>query len=127
MTKTKSSPLTPSEWKIMRIVWERKKGGSRDICHEAGEKYGWSPSTVKTLLSRLVNKGYLKTTLIGNSFLYEPAKAAITALYKAADFLLDNVIHGTKGPLLSYMVKQSNLSPSEIEELRSLLENYEEE
>jgi len=127
MTKKKSGLLTPSEWKIMRIVWERKAGASRDFCREAGERYGWAPSTVKTLLSRLVNKGFLKTTRVGNSFLYEPAKAALSTLYKAADYLLDNVVHGTKGPLLSYMVKKSNLSPQEINELRALLENYKEE
>ena len=127
MADKKNHPLTPSEWKIMRIVWEKKQGASRDFYREAGEKYGWAPSTVKTLLSRLVGKGYLKTTRVGNSFLYQPAKAALATLYKAADFLLDNVVHGTTGPLLSYMVEQSHLSPQEIDELCSLLEQYKEE
>ena len=127
MAKKQSEPLTPSEWKIMRIVWAKKSGASRDFCREAGENYGWSPSTVKTLLGRLVKKGFLKTTRIGNSFLYEPVKPAILTLYKAADYLLDNIVHGTKGPLLSYLVKKSRLSPEEVDELQSVLNDYKEE
>ena len=111
----------------MRIIWAKKSGASRDFYREAGEKYGWSPSTVKTLLSRLVQKGFLKTTRVGNSFLYEPVKPALPTLYKAADYLLDNVVHGTKGPLLSYMVKKSRLSPEEVDELLSVLNDYREE
>ena len=124
MAKKKTDPLTPSEWKIMRIAWERKSLASRDFCQEAGKKYDWAPSTVKTLLSRLVEKGYLKTTRIGNSFLYEPARPALSTLYRAADNLLGNIVDGTTGPLLSYMVKKSDLSLEEVEELRALLDKY---
>ena len=127
MAQKQSKLLTSSEWKIMRIVWAKKSGDSRDFCREAGEKYDWSSSTVKTLLSRLVQKGFLKTTRIGNSFLYEPAKPALSTLYAAADYFLDNIVHGTKGPLLSYMVKKSRLSPEEVSELLSVLNDYKEE
>lgn len=122
MGRRTSDPLTPAEWKIMRILWQRKSCAARDVYQAAGEAHGWAPSTVKTLLRRLVEKGYLTTTQVGNSFLYRPARPALKSLCGAADALLENALEGTTGPLLSYMVKKSNLSAEEIEELKSLLD-----
>jgi len=114
--------LTPAEWKIMKIIWQQGQGAARDVYQVAGKKYGWAPSTVKTILRRLVEKDYLKTSQIGNSFLYRPARPVLKSLCGAADILLDHALDGTVGPLLAYMVKKSRLSPEELLELRGLIE-----
>ena len=122
-SRTPKDPLSPAEWRIMRIVWRLKECAARDVYTEAGEEHGWSVSTVKTMLRRLVEKGYLKAKPVGNSFLYRPAKSAIASLTRAADTLLDNTLEGTTGPLLAYMVKKSELSDAEVAELRALLDS----
>src|SRR5262245_36439956 len=116
--------LTQAEWKIMKIVWGRRSCAARDVYESAGAEHGWAPTTVKTLLHRLVEKGYLTTTQVGNSFLYKPTKPAIKPLLGAADALLDNVLDGLAGPLLAHMVKKSKLSREELSQLRSLLEEH---
>ena len=122
MPQPSSQRLTPAEWKVMKIIWEQKQCAARDVCEAAGHKHGWAVSTVKTILRRLVEKGYLKTTQVGNSFLYRPARPALKSLLGAADTLLENAIEGTVGPLLAYMVKKGDLSAEELAELRSLLD-----
>ena len=114
--------LTPAEWKIMKIIWQQGQGAARDVYQVAGKKYGWAPSTVKTILRRLVEKDYLKTRQIGNSFLYRPARPVLKSLCGAADVLLDHALDGTVGPLLAYMVKNGRLSPGELQDLRGLIE-----
>ena len=114
--------LTPAEWKVMKIVWQQGSGAARDVYEVAGDTHGWAPSTVKTILRRLVSKGYLKTTQVGNSFLYRPARPLLKSLYSAADTLLGNALEGTVGPLLVYMVNKGDLSAEELAELRSRLE-----
>ncbi len=114
--------LTPAEWKVMKIVWEKKSCAARDVYQVAGKAHGWVPSTTKTILSHLAEKGYLKTTRVGNSFLYRPARTALKSLFRAADTLLDNALEGTVGPLLAYMVKKGELSAEELEQLRSLVD-----
>src|SRR6476620_1087845 len=99
--------LTAAEWKVMGIAWRLKRCAAREVYVEAGRRYGWAPTTVKTLLRRLVDKGYLTTEQVGNIFLYRPARSALKALYGAADALLENALEGTSGPLLSYMVSKS--------------------
>ena len=122
MPREKPDPLTPAEWKVMKIVWQLKTGAARDVYELAGREYGWAASTVKTLLRRLVEKGFLTYTQVGNSFLYRPARQPLKSLFGAADALLANTLDGTVGPLLAYMLKRSKLSPDEIEQLRALLE-----
>ena len=118
---------TPAEWKIMRIIWRNKACAARDVYQEAGEKHEWSVSTVKTLLRRLVEKGYLTTTQVGNSFLYRPAFSAVKLMIRAADGLLENAMEGTVGPLIAHMVRRSELSREEIRELKLLIERCESE
>lgn len=127
MARHTSDPLTPAEWKIMKIVWERKSCAARDVYTEAEDTLGWAPSTTKTLLRRLVEKGFLKTRQIGNSFLYRPARPAKGVLFEAADALLNNAVEGTTGSLLAHMVKKGDLSQDELAELRLLIDQHTEE
>ena len=116
---------TPAEWKILRIVHAQESCAAREVVAVAAAEFGWSSSTTKTLLRRLVAKGQLDTQRVGNSFLYSPTRSAIQMLCKEADGLLANAVEGAVGPLLAYMVKQSRLSQTDLDDLRALLEEKE--
>src|SRR4051812_1657858 len=122
MSREAPEPLTAAEWKVMKIVWRRKNCAARDVYEEAGELHGWAPSTTKTLLRRLVDKGHLTATAVGTSYLYRPARPAWLSLAGAADTLLDNTLEGMGGKLLAYMVKKSRLTPDDMAQLKALLE-----
>ena len=122
MAQKTPHPLTRAEWKVMKILWEKKSCAARDVYGVGSTRHGWAPSTSKTILRNLVEKGHVKTTRVGNSFLYRPARPALTSLFRAADTLLDNALEGTVAPLLVYMVKKGDLSAEELAKLRSLLE-----
>ncbi len=126
MPEDKPDPLTTAEWKVMKIVWRRKSCAARDVYQEAGEVFGWAPTTVKTLLRRLVDKGHLVATPVGSSYLYKPSRPAWKSLFGAADTLLDNALDGMDGRLLAYMVKKSKLSSDDLAELRALLDQHDE-
>jgi BlaI family transcriptional regulator, penicillinase repressor len=122
MARESSEALTAAEWKVMKIVWRRKSCSARDVYEEAGDAFGWAPTTAKTLLRRLVEKGHLTATPVGTSHLYRPARPAWTSLAGAADTLLDNTLDGMSGKLLAYMVKKSRLTPDDLARLRQLLD-----
>lgn len=48
--------ISEAEWEVMRVIWARKQLKSSDIIDILQEKFQWSPSTIKTLLGRLVDK-----------------------------------------------------------------------
>ena len=120
--KTEPKDLSKAEWKVMKIVWELKKGMAREIYTVAGEEHDWSPATVKTLLKRLVDKGYLSATAVGNGFVYRPIQSALASLRNAADQMLNNAASGTTGPLIAHMVKQTDLDSDAINELQKLID-----
>ena len=124
MPREAPDPLTAAEWKVMKIVWRRKSCAARDAYEEAGQLYGWAPTTTKTLLRRLVDKGYLGATQVGTSYLYKPARPAWDSLAGAADNLLNNTLEGLDGRLLAYMVKKSRLTPDDLTQLRALLDQH---
>jgi BlaI family penicillinase repressor len=122
MSREAPEPLTAAEWKVMKIVWRRKSCAARDVYEEAGRAFGWAPSTTKTLLRRLVDKGHLGATAVGTSYLYRPARPAWQSLAGAADTLLENTLEGLDGRLLAYMVRKSKLTPDDLAQLRELLD-----
>src|SRR4051812_3693871 len=122
MSREAPEPLTVAEWKVMKIVWRRKSCAAREVYEEAGRLHGWSPSTTKTLLRRLVDKGHLTAQAVGTSHLYRPARPAWQSLAGAADTLLDNTLEGMGGKLLAYMVKRSRLTSEDMAQLRALLD-----
>ena len=123
MTKKKPpKDLSKAEWKVMKVVWELKKGMAREVYTIAGNQFDWTPATVKTLLKRLVDKGYLSVTPVGNGYVYRPVQSAISSLRNAADHLLTNAIEGTGGPLIAHMVKQTDLTEDDINKLQKLID-----
>ena len=121
-TPGETRQLSAAEWKVMRIVWDLQKAMAREVYTIAGEEHGWSAATVKTLLKRLVDKGYLHTTRVGNGFVYRPARPAISVLRRAADRLLENTTRAATGPLLAHMVDASQLTPEDLDALQRLIE-----
>ena len=85
----------------MKIVWQKKSCAARDVYVDAGEDFGWQPSTVRTLLSRLLDKKFLKTKQVGNCLVYSPVQSMAKSLFRAADDLLDKTLAGKAGPVLS--------------------------
>jgi predicted transcriptional regulator len=123
MSATKEQKdLSAAEWKVMKIVWDLQKGMAREIYTVAGEEHGWAPPTVKTLLKRLVGKGYLHTTEVGNGFVYRPAQSALAILRHAADTLLERATRTATGPLLAHMVESCPLGEDDLDALQELIE-----
>jgi BlaI family penicillinase repressor len=118
----RSFSLTPNEWKVMHIVWRLGSCAAREVYAVAGAKFGWAPTTVKTYLSLLVEKGHLTATRVGNSFLYKPKSSLLKSLRQAADSLLEKTVGESGGPLLAYMIEKSRLTAEEIDDLRRLLD-----
>jgi predicted transcriptional regulator len=114
--------LSRAEWKVMKIVWELRKAMAREVYTIAGERHAWTPATVKTLLKRLVDKGYVATTTVGNGFVYRPVNTALQTLQSAADTLFTNAVEGATGPLLAHLVEQVPLNEEDLNSLQKLID-----
>ena len=116
--------LTPAEWKVMKIVWKYRDDGcsARDVYTEAAITEGWAPTTCKSVLHRLVEKGILQARPVGTSHLYKPAASVVKSLLAAADDLLGNILEGTTGLVVTHILEKCELTDSELDRLRKLIE-----
>lgn len=64
--------ITPAEWEVMRVVWSKKQTTSREIITTLSEILSWKEGTIKSLINRLVQKGYLQQQTEQKPMLYVP-------------------------------------------------------
>ena len=68
----KNKSISNSEWKIMKILWQTPKLTLRQIYEKTGAAEGWSYTTVRTLVTRLVEKEAVAADKSGANFKYYP-------------------------------------------------------
>lgn len=117
--------LAPSEWPVMRVLWEEHPLGAQEVVQRLEPGLSWSPRTVKTLLARLVRKRALSAETEGARYLYRPRVSRGECLAAASRSFLERVVGGSASPLLVHFLRESELSAEEIAELRRILEEKE--
>ena len=113
--------ITPSEWEVMRVLWANGELGSSDIVTVLQKKREWKPTTTKTLLSRLVAKGYVDTKSVGNRYLYRPTIEESMAWDDAAKDLFSYICSRNRAKKLARLIDARELSHEDIKLLEATL------
>ena len=112
--------ISDSELELMKIVWSAGGTALYAQIMEALAKEGrsWQKNTVITLLSRLVDKGFLTVRKLGRRNEY--AAAVLEADYQAAQTraLVNKLYAGSAKGLVAALIRQEAISPGDYEELR---------
>jgi predicted transcriptional regulator len=114
--------LGAQELAIMKVVWRRKDASVRDVYETLRERRSVAYTTVMTMMNTLEAKGYLKKAIDGRAYRYRPAipeRRVVTAMVRE---FVERVFDGSAAPLLAHLVTQSDLSDTEREELRRLID-----
>lgn len=121
----KNGELTEAEWEIIKAVWEHQPCAAPAVQEALSEQTGWSYSTVKTMMDRMVKKGLLKTQKMRNLILYS---AAITKEHARKTELLRMVkraFDGALTPMMQFLL-ENNLSRKQLSELEKMIKNQKE-
>lgn len=117
--------ISETEWEIMKICWNRSPVTAQEIIAALSAHDDWHPKTVKTLLNRLVKKRALGFQKDGRIYLYRPLVAEKNCVAAESQSFLDRVFGGSLQPLLAHFAESQKMSPSEIAELKNLLNRKE--
>lgn len=121
------TPLTPAEWSLMEFLWEKRSCTGREAAEYGARRSGWSRTTTLTLLRRLVDKGAAACDERWKPHRYSPLiDRADAAMQETGDFLR-RVYNGSVSMMVSAMTRKQELSGEEIEQLRDILRQAEEE
>lgn len=113
--------ISNAEWEIMRVVWTKEETTSSQILEILEQKTDWTASTVKTLLKRLVDKGYLATQKSGKSFLYSTLVSEEEAINRQADELFDKFCQRKHTVIIKHLLETTPMTMADINDLQALL------
>ncbi len=120
--------LTKAEEEIMQIIWEIAPCTVADIRNYMEQELGMKKpphSTVSTMVRILDDKkGFLKHTAYGRTFVYEPAVSKAEYSHQSVQKLVRDYFGGSMNRLVSFLVKEEDLS---LNELNKLVDHLEEE
>lgn len=117
--------LTDAEWQIMNALWEDFPATARQIADRLSNEVKWAYTTIKTMLTRLVDKQAVKETKNGNISIYEPIITRQNAQRNALKSLVNQAFDGAFGPLMHFLVEDQKLSENQKEELLTVLKEGE--
>lgn len=117
--------LSKSEWGLMKYFWKHPKLSVREAHQLTQSNHMWAYTTVKTMMDRLVDKGYLKREKTGMIFYYSATISIKTATTHYLDNLVNRFLDGTFGPVVTYLADHHSLSSDEIQALKNIIKHYE--
>lgn len=117
ISKAKPKNLGEVEQKVMDYVWSNGPVTS-EACREglAGES-PMKESTIRTVLRRLEQKGYVKHQVSGRTFLYRAAEPAQNVAARAVKHIIDRFCGGSVEQLMIGMVDNAVVDPKELDRL----------
>jgi BlaI family transcriptional regulator, penicillinase repressor len=119
-TKTKApvrAPLTELENEVMRAVWNGGRCTVEDVHRIVARKRDLKETTVRTLLRRLEQKGYLEHEAEGRAYIYRAAEPARNLAARAVRQIIDRFCQGSVEELVSGMVDAKALTDEELDRL----------
>lgn len=114
--------ISESEWKIMHLLWDKCPLTIADMVDQLNQDTGWKPRTIKTLISRLIQKGAVECRVEGRSNLYFPLAPMEECIRNENASFLNKVYSGTLNRMFLSFIQQTELSNEEIDELKRMLD-----
>jgi BlaI family penicillinase repressor len=115
--------ISEAEWKVMKVIWREGDIILSELVSSLTESE-WSYSTIKTLLKRLVDKGFVEVDkTLGNNFRYKAAIQEDECKITQTENFLDRVFGGSISMLVAALTKDNKISDNEREEIISIIKN----
>jgi BlaI family penicillinase repressor len=108
--------LTKAEEQIMQVLWKLEQAFLREIVDEMPVPKPHQ-NTVATLLKILVEKEFVAVEVLGRQHRYSPLISKEDYSGKSIKQLAKNYFEGSFSNVVSYLVKENNISVDELEQL----------
>ena len=113
--------ISDAERKVLTIVWDTDGITAKELSERLAETTAWSKTTSYTMITRCINKGYLRRE--DPKFRCYAVLSREQVAKMETDALLQNDYHGSADMLVAALVSEKKLSAKQLEALyRSVAE-----
>lgn len=115
--------LGDAELDVLKVLWDEAPAPVRTVMnalHQRGRQVAYT--TVQTMLTRLEQKGFVRSDKSDTAFIYRPTVRKSDVTRSRTRTLLEQLYDGAAGPLVLQLVRSKRLTPDELAELQRLIE-----
>src|SRR2546428_11932618 len=115
------TPLTDLENAVMRVVWDSEPCSVEAVYEVVSRSRDLKETTVRTLLRRLEQKGYLRHESEGRAYVYRATEPSRSLAARAVRQIIDRFCQGSVEELVSGMIDAKVLTKDEINRLEEFV------
>ncbi len=115
--------LGTAELEVLKVLWEEGSCTVRQVLnhlHERGRRVAYT--TVMTFLSRLEQKGFVKSDKSDQAYVYRAAVTHQKVTTTRLRSLMEQLYDGAAAPMVLQLMREENFTADEIAELQILID-----
>jgi len=114
--------LSRAQREVMEIIWDLGEAGVAEVVRELNKSRPAARNTVRTLLERMEEKGWLTHRAEGRSFIYAPTVDREESLGERVRDMVEKACGGQPEKLMMALMDYRGLSDEESSRIRQLLD-----
>ena len=114
--------ISVSEWEVVRVLWQRGESTATEVWETLAETCDWSPKTVRTFLTRLVQKEAVRVEMSGGVNYYTARVEETTSKQVLGLSFLNKFFSGALSSMVAHFVNNGRVSLEELAALEKVIE-----
>ncbi len=116
--------LTQLELQVIGIVWQFDECTSTQVVTEFARIRPLAPTTIRTVLSKLLQKGYLKRVpTVERGYKFRATVPRECVAHRSLKELLSSLFDDSPRQAIAYLLSETNISHDDLEEIRQMIES----
>jgi len=111
-----------SEYRFCLIMWENEPVNSTELVKLCKQQLGWSKATTYTVIRRLAERGVLKNENAIVTSLISKEEAQASRLNE----MVEETFEGSMPAFIAAFSRSKKLSRREVDQLKQMIDSYEE-
>jgi predicted transcriptional regulator len=116
--------ITQAEAQIMEVLWRADEPLAIEGLRAQLDE-DWADGTVRAFMNRLLRKKAVAATKDGKRSLYRPLLERRDYVVAESETFLARVFQGEAAPLVAHFVKNRRLTPDDLRQLKTIIEDLE--
>lgn len=112
---------------IMRVLWDRQEAPAADVHSALEPERGLAPTTIATMLSKMEKKGVVDHRTEGRRYIYYPTVSEGAVKRSMVSELTEQLFLGDTAALVSHLLSEHEIDPTELAELKARIAERESE
>jgi BlaI family penicillinase repressor len=113
--------LTGAEWPVIKVIWDTEPCTAPAVREKLAQSTGWTYSTVRTLMDRMVAKGVLTARKEGKATIYQSVVTRRQAQRGELLYALKHAFNGALAPMVQCLLESKDLDETELAKIEALV------